>query len=875
MSALISQSQDSCIDSDIGLNFTSDPSYPDNISDFIGSQTPLTSFSQTQTPVAPTSLIRLGPYLQKHWIPYPSDSSYGNMEETRKKFVDWWLTTEFGSQPQTRKEIHWEGKATSDVWDSFQQVAHEKSGKPRVMCKSCLCTIGHPRFRRAGSSPMNAHLKTSTCPRKPTPKKGIDQLVKEMPSGPAKQSFSQDQLSKAILSFITTAHLPFRLIEHPQFRNLVDIIQQASTKITVPSARTIRRCLDLVVSESQKQTLAKLPNGSRLSIALDCWTSPFQQAFMAVTGYFLDQKWNYCEVLLGFEHLHGSHTGENLSKTVTQLLADHGISDRVLSVTTDNATNNNTLMTGVQDTLQAQCSRRSDPLIFRVPCIVHVIQLSLTELLGKLKAAPSNKQIDLEWSDERTQSFQSKRSSNHVQITETLRKIRGLAVFINASPRRREAFMALQTTDTPLIPIQDVQTRWNSTFLMLNRAKRLQRFYDQYCIDHQYLHFKLDQEEWRQVDYLLLLTKPFFDFTTVLSQTKDITVHNIFSIYNKLFSHLDTAESKLKNKGVIWKRHMLQALQTAKTKLSKYYTATDYEPYGDIYAFATILCPSKKLRYFSSSDWQGDIDYVKHYHEVLKQEFDRYKARLYEGLESTALEDPSGESADDSDYDLDAICASQNQIPEETILPQDDEIARYLARGIERQKPRVYWKEHESDFPILANMARDILSIPASGAGVERLFNCARDICHYRRGQLKPSTVRALMLHQFATNFDLKQEELDAIKEYLSDSEAALMDQARKPSPPLEILEPISDNKEDEDPGVEDIQQCIQGAGEDDLDNTEQHRRGKGRQSRKRSSDDLGEQEDDGAPDVSIESSQMRPGRARKQPRLPDGFELL
>ena len=110
--------------------------------------------------------------------------------------------------------------------------------------------------------------------------------------------------------------------------------------------------------------------------------------------------------------------------------------------------------------------------------------------------------------------------------------------------------MALQP-EPVLIPIQDIRIRWNSTFLMLNRAKKLQPFYDQYCTDHQYLYFKLDLEEWRQVEYLLLLIKPFFDFTMMLLKTKDITVYNIYSIYNKLFSYLDTAEAKLKNKGVI------------------------------------------------------------------------------------------------------------------------------------------------------------------------------------------------------------------------------------------------------------------------------------------------------------------------------------
>jgi hypothetical protein len=49
-------------------------------------------------------------------------------------------------------------------------------------------------------------------------------------------------------------------------------------------------------------------------------------------------------------------------------------------------------------------------------------------------------------------------------------------------------------------------------------------------------------------------------------------------------------------------------------------------------------------------------------------------------------------------------------------------------------------------YPGLSAMARDLLCIPLAGVGVERTFNFARDICHYRRGQLQPGTIRALLL---------------------------------------------------------------------------------------------------------------------------------
>jgi hypothetical protein len=177
----MSQSLYSYTDSDLGLN--SDRLYPDDISDFIGSEIISTSASQYPTPSAPSTLTapsfltRVGLPLQQHWVLYPINSSSSDMEESRKNFVSWWLTTEFGSKPDIRESIRWETKTHSKVWDSFQQVANEKTGKPKVMCKSCLCTLGHPRFRRAGSSPMNAHVKTGSCARSPP---RIDRLIKQM-----------------------------------------------------------------------------------------------------------------------------------------------------------------------------------------------------------------------------------------------------------------------------------------------------------------------------------------------------------------------------------------------------------------------------------------------------------------------------------------------------------------------------------------------------------------------------------------------------------------------------------------------------------------------------------------------------------------------
>ena len=74
---------------------------------------------------------------------------------------------------------------------------------------------------------------------------------------------------------------------------------------------------------------------------------------MAITAYFLDRNWDYREVLLAFKPLSGTHSGANLSEIVVQTLQQHQILDRVIAITTDNTSNNTTLIAAVNNTIHA------------------------------------------------------------------------------------------------------------------------------------------------------------------------------------------------------------------------------------------------------------------------------------------------------------------------------------------------------------------------------------------------------------------------------------------------------------------------------------------------------------------------------------------
>ena len=80
----------------------------------------------------------------------------------------------------------------------------------------------------------------------------------------------------------------------------------------------------------------------------------------------------------------------------------------------------------------------------------------------------------------------------------------------------------------------------------------------------------------------------------------------------------------------------------------------------------------------------------------------------------------------------------------------ENDAERYMDSPCLREKdPLIAWKKLETEFPALALMARDVLAVPISGVGVERIFNMARDVCGYRRGQLSHESFRQQMLIKY------------------------------------------------------------------------------------------------------------------------------
>ncbi|KAJ6064672.1 hypothetical protein N7444_000325 [Penicillium canescens] len=430
-----------------------------------------------------------------------------------------------------------------------------------------------------------------------------------------------------------------------------------------------------------------------------------------------------------------------------------------------------------------------DTILIRVPCLAHVIQLSLNELLGHIKACPLNESTETRWTEQRSQSARA--NATKQDIASTLSKIRNLAIYVNASPQRRETFYNLQGETTKLMPLQDVKTRWNSTFLMLRGAKRLRSLFQPFCDEYERPDLVLDDEEWRQVDYLLFITQPFFDFTVELSKTRDATTHHVFLICNKLFEHLELSITQLTRKKTLWKRQMLQALQAARKKLDEYYSETD-NVRGHLYAITTMLAPANKFQFFQTDDW--DDRWRTTYRKSIEEHLTVYKERLaQQSISTPSLSLGRGISR------LDSMVKPKR--PRSTIA--GDELSQYLDSHM---APLMFWRENAHRFPTLAALARDILSIPATGAGVERLFNTARDICHYRRGRLSATTIQELMMFLCISKFEIEEEQAAFLQEIFTRDEIEAAKEEKETTPDTVSVDPISDTEEEQTQEEEEVQ---------------------------------------------------------------------
>lgn len=240
--------------------------------------------------------------------------------------------------------------------------------------------------------------------------------------------------------------------------------------------------------------------------------------------------------------------------------------------------------------------------------------------------------------------------------------------------------------------------------------------------------------DWRKVRHIIVLLQLFEIGTHLIGQERGVTLNTVIRVYNTLYNHIEKYQAHFELSNNRWSRLVCSALLAAKTKLSDYYSLTADKD-GLILVLAMILDPNWQLRYFDFDIWEP------HWKKQYRTEFLKFYEKNYLQYEPNRSREKQQVFISLKGL---ASFGVNREIKSDHYLNEAERYLNLEYRNFETD-PLESWKKLEKEFPTLAQMAKDILGVPAANVAVERVFNQARDICHYRRGQLASITVKELL----------------------------------------------------------------------------------------------------------------------------------
>ena len=111
---------------------------------------------------------------------------------------------------------------------------------------------------------------------------GVAAIIQELVPMFSVQSFKQE-----LLRTIIAANLSFRIVEHPQFCHLVNMLR---SNVVVPSAATLKHAVHEEAINTHLEIQRAIPQNVQVYLATDTWTSINGLAFVGTTIHYIDNN---------------------------------------------------------------------------------------------------------------------------------------------------------------------------------------------------------------------------------------------------------------------------------------------------------------------------------------------------------------------------------------------------------------------------------------------------------------------------------------------------------------------------------------------------------------------------------------------------------
>lgn len=235
----------------------------------------------------------------------------------------------------------------------------------------------------------------------------------------AATAYNNNHFKALLYDWIVTNNVSFNQLDSEKLRKLL-VYLNPRCKEALPSHQTVSRTVSSLYDKVLSVVTETLSSAvTKLNFSFDLWTSKNNIAMLGLCSHLFSKTGKPITTLLALPRQEGSHTGVNIADTVSTIIAQYNLQDKLGYFTTDNASSHDTCLQ------QLGREHHFEPNERWIRCCGHVFNLvGQAALLGSDSAALPQE----------TDSFTEESELRHWRLRGPIGQLHNLVYWINRSP---------------------------------------------------------------------------------------------------------------------------------------------------------------------------------------------------------------------------------------------------------------------------------------------------------------------------------------------------------------------------------------------------------------------------------------------------------